>query len=85
MPPFPGDAFRILIRVDAQDLRVAFRRWRTRMNVQLTEMTTEVLVLVAADVLITEEDHLMRHQRVMHRITVKGDPTIGVDQAEAAE
>ena len=25
------------------------------------------------------------HRRVMHRITVKGDPTIGVDQVEAAE
>ena len=40
--------------------------WRVRMDVQFAEQAAERLVLVERQLLVAEEDHLMRHQRVVH-------------------
>ena len=45
---------------------MAFRTGRVRMDVQLAEQPAERLVLIERQLLVAEEDHLMRHQRVVH-------------------
>src|SRR4051812_494566 len=52
--------------MDRQDLGMSVRAWRVRMDVQLAEQTAERLVLIEGELLVAEEDHLMRHQRVVH-------------------
>ena len=66
MPTLPGDSFRVGVGVHRQDLRVAFGAARVGMDRQFTEQTAERLVLIQGQLLVAEEQHLMRHQRVVH-------------------
>ena len=45
---------------------MAFGAGRVRMDVQLAEQAAECLVLIEGQLLVAEEQHLMRHQRVVH-------------------
>ncbi len=65
MPFHAGDDLGFLVGVDGDDFRVTFRRLCRGVDVQLTEMAAEILVLVESHLLISEEDHLMLHQRIV--------------------
>ena len=45
---------------------MALRAGRVGMDVQLAEQPAECLVLVERQLLVAEEDHLVRHQRIVH-------------------
>ena len=66
MPGLARYLRRVGVRMDPQDLRVALRSGRVRMDVQLPEPPPEILLLVQRDVLVPEEDDPVLHQRIMH-------------------
>src|SRR3974390_2028663 len=66
MPALAGDALGVGVRVDREDLGVALRARRIRMDVQFAEQPAERLVLIEGQLLVAKEYHLMRHQRVVH-------------------
>ncbi len=52
----------ISVSVDWQDLRMSLRSGGVRVNVQVTEMASECLLLLQADLLVAEEQDLMLRQ-----------------------
>src|SRR5271166_1242781 len=66
MPALTGDALGVRIGMHRQDLRMPFRAWCIRMNMQFAKQAPKSLVLIEGQLLIAKEQHLMRHQRVVH-------------------
>ena len=59
MPVVAGDVFRIGIRVDRDDVRMAPDRGDAAMDRQIAEQAAESLVAVVVEMLVAEEDHLV--------------------------
>jgi len=57
VPHLAGDALRALIGMDDHDLGMALEARIVGMDVQLAEPSTERLLILDGDVLITEEQH----------------------------
>ena len=66
VPDFAGRHLGLLIGMDDSDLGMALDLGPGRgMDQELAEQPAECLVLLDAHLLIAEEDHLMRHQRIV--------------------
>ena len=63
MPFFAGDVLRVLVGFDDDDLRMSFQNpERRRMNVQLAEVPSEILMLVGRQILIAKENYQVLQQ-----------------------
>ena len=66
MPRLARHPCAVLIRLDHQNLRMLRHQLRrVRMHMQRPEPAAEILMLLDGQMLVTEEDHAMLHQRVM--------------------
>ena len=59
MPTLTGHPSRALVCMDDQQLGMPLRGRRRRMDVELAETSTECLVLIEGEHLISKENHLV--------------------------
>src|SRR5262245_51370910 len=66
--PRLGDIWVLLVARQHDEFRMPeiLQRLQKRMNLERTETTPEVLVLLAGDLLVAEEQHLMLEKRRAH-------------------
>src|SRR2546421_11747100 len=81
MPIFPGDALRIGVGMDGQNLGMSLRTGRVRVNVQVAKIAAERLVTFLVERLIAKEQNLMLRQRLVQLLDLAVAERLGEPQA----